>query len=89
MTVRVQDIVVGRCYVTSGEQLRRVLEITADRRVRWERPGTLPNILANEVPSLEKFATEVEHEVRCDDPRYYGVSKQVPSAIKSNGRRRS
>ncbi len=75
MTVRVQDIVVGRCYVARGEQVRRVLEITVDRRVRWERPGTLPHIVANEVPSLEKFAAEVEYEVRCDDPRYSGVSK--------------
>ena len=89
MTVRVQDIVVGRCYVTSREQLRRVLEITADRRVRWERPGTLPRILASEAPSLEDFATEVEHEVKCDDPRYSGVSKDAPLATKRKYRRLS
>ncbi len=69
MSVRVQDIAVGRCYVTASEHFRRVVEITADRQVRWEELGMAANIQSkDQTPSLESFAASVEHEVSCDDP---------------------
>lgn len=74
MTVRVQDIAVGRCYVTASDHVRRVLEITADRRVRWEHRRLSPNASTpTTMPTLERFAVEVEHLVDGDDPRYSGL----------------
>lgn len=71
MTVRVQDIAVGRCYVTGSDNVRLVLEVTIDRRVRWEdrrlsRKTQTPATMS----TLERFAVEVEHEVNGDDSRY-------------------
>jgi hypothetical protein len=69
MTVRVQDIAVGRCYVTGSDDVRHVLEITADRRVRWG-DQRIPGNATRSTPTLERFAVEVEHEVNGADPRY-------------------
>ena len=73
MTVRVQDITVGRCYVTGRDQVRRVLEITANRLVRWVDLRSSPKPSPTTMSTLERFAIEVEHEVNGDDPRYSGV----------------
>jgi hypothetical protein len=77
MSVRVQDITVGRCYVTASEHFRRVLEITADRRVHWEDLGTARKSPSkDQIPTLERFAAEVEHEVSCDDPAIHWGKRQ-------------
>ncbi len=73
MTVRVQDITVGRCYVTGSDRVRRVIEITADRHVHWVDVQSSQKPPATTVSALERFSVEVEHEVNGEDPRYSGL----------------
>ena len=61
MTVRVKDIAVGRCYVTGSGTVRIVLEITADRHVRWEDHRILGKVAPETMSTMERFAIEVEH----------------------------
>jgi hypothetical protein len=56
----------GRCYLTAGNIIRRVVRILSDGRVQYEwrggartrwKPGILP---------LREFAAAVERSVPCD-----------------------
>ena len=69
MTVRPEDIAIERCYVTAGEQVRKVISVSRDGKVLWlsqeKVPGSATPVTMSTM--LKKFAAEVEHEVRCDD----------------------
>jgi len=71
MTVRLEDITMGRCYVMADEQVRRVVEVTPNGQVRWIAHETGAGSSTPPMTStvLKKFANEVEHEVRCEPAR--------------------
>lgn len=71
MTVRIQDIAVGRCYVTASEQVRLVLEIIPGSRVCWTDVRHCQASRKREIITSQKFAREVDCEVTCDyEPSY-------------------
>lgn len=69
------SIAVGNCYVTSTQQVRKVLEISDDHRLKYVSRGKKPT------PNWENgsftwvsrdvFADDVDRQVTCDwDPDY-------------------
>jgi hypothetical protein len=50
-----------------------MLDITADGLVLWVDLRSSPKPSPITMPTLERFAVEVEHEVNCEDPRYAGI----------------
>ena len=76
MSVSASDLEVGKCFVTSSGQVRRILEFSNDGKICYEARGkkSLPE---NEIwgpkttVNAEKFASDVEREVRWDyDPDF-------------------
>ena len=73
MPIEVQDIEVGKCYVTNAGQVRKVTEITDDGRVNYMARGHKvipepwpPGSTKSNPPKKERFAAAVDREVRCD-----------------------
>jgi hypothetical protein len=74
MAISVGDIKEGKCYVTPGSQVRRVLEIKTDK-VTYEARGKKAirrgyQWNPKQTVSAEKFATDVDKEVNSWDPDY-------------------
>ena len=73
MGVPVENVTVGKCYVTEIGQVRRVLEIK-NAMVKYESRGKTAHGRswgALTTISIVRFARDVEREVPCDhDPRY-------------------
>jgi hypothetical protein len=70
MAVNPADVRVGRCFITTGGQVRQVTEITADGKVRylarggkWKGTWGTDSPLSNP-PTLAKFAADVDRRVR-------------------------
>jgi hypothetical protein len=70
MGVWIKDIDVGKCYVTSTGQVRRVTKV--EIKVTYESRGK--KAIPNELTTLgSKFARDVDREVPCDyDPADVG-----------------
>ena len=72
MTVKPNDVEVGKCFVTTTNQVRRVKNITSDDRIEYESRGGKSSMKwgfgppLTALPKREKFAADVDHEVRCD-----------------------
>ena len=79
MAVKPEEVVVGACFVTPTDQVRKVIEITADDRVRYMARGasskdefswgSTPN--KGDLPSRSEFASQVDRKVTCDWDRDY------------------
>lgn len=75
MGVSVSDIAVDKCFRTSGNQVRRVLEVNGDDVVYEARGHKLPpkgQLWGPKVTvNAEKFTADVEEEVAWDwDPDF-------------------
>lgn len=71
MAVTVEEIAVGKCFVTSANQVRRVKDIK-DGKVQYESRGKKAGDWNNWVwVAIDNFASAVDHEVSCDyDPDF-------------------
>lgn len=73
MPVPLNSIAVGRCFVTSTGQVRRVLEIK-DGKVKYESRGKTDrggSSVGRTTVSDSRFASDVDREVTCDwNPDY-------------------
>ncbi len=68
MPVPIESVQAGKCFATPGQQVRRVLSVTAGRvtyeaRGRQSRRGEW---LWRNVVELDRFAYFVSREVPCD-----------------------
>jgi hypothetical protein len=80
MGVKPDDVQVGRCFVTSQNQVRKVTEITSDDRVNYVARGSSfqrgeaswgRGPIKSALPSRADFANAVDRQVTCDwDPHY-------------------
>ena len=79
MTVKSADVQVGKCFITSNKQVRRVTEITDDDRVNYQARGSRYSgetdwffvLGKDQLPSREQFAARVDRQVDCKwDQRY-------------------
>lgn len=80
MAVDPKDVVLHACFVTSTNQVRKVVAITADDRVEYLSRGSSyqrgesswsPGTSKTSMPLRSDFATEVERKVACSwDPNY-------------------
>ena len=75
MSVDPKSIKAGKCFITPANQVRRVIEITAGGRVRYQPRGSAYRGEKSWAPrqetSRDKFAAEVDREVTCDwDPDF-------------------
>lgn len=79
--VDVSEVVVGSCFVTANEQVRRVTEITVDGLVGYEARGKsfklgekawhIGGPTKSNWPDKATFAAQVVRKVRCDwDPDF-------------------
>lgn len=75
MPINVNQIGVGKCYVTPTQQVRRVLS-HANGDVTYESRGRRVGPFSNRVTVGEtKFAEGVDRQVHCDwDPDFGGPS---------------
>ncbi len=78
MSIPPETIQVGQCYLTNSGQVRRVIAVMADGRVRYERrPGDTPDAPWQEaMQELAIFAALAEGEVPCDlgpAPEFLGI----------------
>lgn len=71
MTVKPESVAEGKCYVTSNNQVRKVIKITNDL-VRYERRGARTGWSGHYInQNLGRFANAVSREVTCDwNPDY-------------------
>jgi len=67
MAIPVNDIVVGRCYATEMDQVRRVLEIVNGKITYEEHDKTALSGVstARTTIGIENFARQVSNEVPC------------------------
>ena len=66
MSILPESIEVGKCYLTDGNTVRRVVTIHPDGRVQYEwRAGLRKKWKAGILPRRE-FAVAAEQEVTCD-----------------------
>jgi hypothetical protein len=73
MSVKAQTVVAGKCCVTKGKQVRRVLTV-AGTDVTYESRGkkmVVGSWGSQTTVNRDKFAADVDHIVPCDyDPDY-------------------
>ncbi len=72
MPLKPSEIAVGKCYVTSTDQARKVTEITDGNVLYLARSHKLknewhPGSTKANPPSLETFAAAVDSEIPCED----------------------
>lgn len=69
MSVQVESLAVGKCYLVETGRVRRVVRLMPDGRVQFEhRLAHQPNAKSWQ-PGMQEarsFADQVEHEVPCD-----------------------
>ena len=69
MSVPVESITVGKCYLVETGRVRRVMRLMPDGRVQFEhRLAQQPNAKSWQ-PGMQEgrsFASQVEREVACD-----------------------
>jgi len=74
MSIAVDSIEVGKCYVTAMGQVRRVLDISGGKvryLVQQKTAEGSGSAASNTTVSDGRFANDVEREVPCDyDPNY-------------------
>ena len=66
MTILPERIEVGRCYLTHGNIVRRVVTILPDKRVQYEWRGGHRMKWKSGILSSREFALAAEREVPCD-----------------------
>ncbi len=66
MTVPPEGIEVGKCYLTDGGIVRRVVAILPDRRIQYEWRGRLRLSWKSGILVAREFAQQAEREVPCD-----------------------
>jgi hypothetical protein len=68
MSMPLEEIKIGRCYLTDGGQVRRVLEFLPEGRIRYERrPAHRPDAPWQEAEQADAtFAALAEEEVPCE-----------------------
>ncbi len=80
MSVNPRSIKAGKCFATPTNQVRRVIEITAGGRVRYQSRGSSFSQGEKlwgprQETSRDKFAAEVDREVTCDWDKDYPERK--------------
>ena len=72
MAVNPADVQVGRCFITTGGQVRQVTEIangTVHCQVRggkWKGKGGYRGLTLSKPPTLARFAADVARRVPCN-----------------------
>ncbi len=66
MTIPPESIAVGRCYLTDGNIVRRVVRILPDRRIQYEWRGGHRMKWKSGILSSREFALAAEREISCD-----------------------
>ncbi len=69
MSIPPESIEVGRCYLTDGGRIRRVIRLMPDGRVQFEHRGARLLQKAPWVTGMQEmrsFAFQIEREVPCD-----------------------
>lgn len=73
MTIGVDEIAVGKCFTTTTDQMRRVIEVGDDDLVYESRGKQAGQWSGRQRVTKSMFAAAVDREVHCDwDPRYGG-----------------
>ena len=73
MTINVADIAVGKCFATTTDQVRRVIEVGPDDLVYESRGKQAGQWSGRQRVTKSVFAEAVDREVHCDwDPRFGG-----------------
>lgn len=71
MTVSPNSLAVGLCHITPNGQVRRITDITAEGGVNYEARGGrnvknwAPGPPLSNLPSRDRYASEVDREVKC------------------------
>jgi hypothetical protein len=69
MSVPVENIVVGKCYLVETGRVRRVMRLMPDGRVQFEHRLAQQPHAKSWQPGMQEgrsFAAQVEREVACD-----------------------
>jgi hypothetical protein len=66
MTIPPESIGVGKCYLTDGNTVRRVVTVLPDRRIQYEWRGGHRAKWKAGILSGREFAQQAEREVPCD-----------------------
>ena len=71
MSVVASDVVAGKCFATSTNQVRQILEVQGSK-VKYQSRGKKAGEWTNRVEvDLAKFVDDVDREVSCDyDPNF-------------------
>jgi hypothetical protein len=83
VAVKPEEVVVGACFVTTTNQVRKVIEITADDCVSYMARGASSKMnfswgstpIRSQLPSRVEFANQVDRGVRCDWDKDYPERK--------------
>jgi hypothetical protein len=66
MSLCPKSLEVGRCYLTDGNTVGRVIAVLWDRRIQYEWRGGQRTKWKAEILSGREFAQQAEREVPCD-----------------------
>ncbi len=66
MSIPPESIEVGKCYLTAGNIVRRVVKVLPDQRIQYEWRGGYRTRWKAGILISREFALAVEREVHCD-----------------------